>query len=59
LSQQQAGDRVGRLTGSDRPRKACWHDRRRRKPIIADHLIRLVNDNNCREAFLLVGERAS
>jgi len=55
LSQQQAGD--GRLTGSDSPRQAWWHDRRWRKAIIADHPIRLVNDDNRCEALFLIGER--
>ena len=57
-SQQQTGNRVGRLTSSDRPRQGRRHDGRRREAIIANDPIGVMDDKNRRKALLLVGKRA-
>ena len=57
LSEKQAWDRIGRLTGSDR----SWQDRGRHggrgKAIEADHPFRLVDNKDGGEALRLIGKR--
>ncbi len=56
LPKQQAGDRVGRLAGPDRPRQYRRHDRRWRETIVTDHSIGFMDNKNGRETLLLVGQ---
>jgi hypothetical protein len=58
LPQQQTGHRIRRLAGPDGTRQGGGDDRRRRKTVIADDTIHLVNDHDCREALLLLGQCA-
>lgn len=58
LSQQQAGHRIGWLSGADRTGQGAGRHRRGREPIIADHAAGLVNDEDRGKAFLLVRQSA-
>jgi len=58
LSQQQAGDRIGRLAGADRSRQCGRQDGSGGETIIANDPIGFMNDKDGRKTLLLVGERS-
>ena len=58
LPEQQAGDGVGRLAGSDRSRQDRWHDGGWREAVIADHPMGFMDDEDGCKALLLVGQRS-
>jgi hypothetical protein len=58
LSQQQAGDRSGRLAGADWSRESGWQNGGGGESVVADDSIGFMNDKHRRKALLLVGKRA-
>ncbi len=58
LAEKKAGDRIRRLTSADRARQHSRDNGGRRKTVVANDTSGLVNDENCREALLLIGESA-
>lgn len=58
LAKEKTGHRIGRLPCANRPGQDRRHHSRRRQGIISDHSAGLVDNENGREAFLLIGERA-
>lgn len=57
LANQQAGDQIGRASGSDGARRAVWLDDARRKGVIADDCSLVVNDQDAGEPADLVRSR--
>lgn len=57
LSNQQAGDRIGRASGADGARCAVWLDHARREAVIADDCSLIVNDQDAGKAADLVRSR--
>ncbi|MGT2467768.1 hypothetical protein ACVOMV_27400 (plasmid) [Mesorhizobium atlanticum] len=57
LSDQQAGDRVGRASGADGARRAVWLDYARPEAVIADDCPLVVNDQDAGEPAGLVRSR--
>ena len=57
LTQEQTRYRIRQLAGSDRAGQDVRNDTRRCETIIADNASGLMDDQNGREAFLLVGKR--
>lgn len=58
LAEQQAGDRVRRLAGADRPRQHARYDSGWREAVVANDSALLVNYQDGGEAFFLIGERS-
>jgi len=57
LSQQQAGNRIGRLAGADRSRQCGRQDSSGGETVIANDPIGFVNDKDGRKTLLLIRER--
>lgn len=56
LAEKQAGNRIGRLPGADRPRQDRRDHGRRRETMVSDDTPGLMHDKNCREALFLIGK---
>lgn len=55
LPQQQAGNWIGRLACTDRPRQRRGKNGRRRKAVIADDPVGLMHDHDGGKTLLLIG----
>lgn len=58
LAEKKTGNRIGRLSGTDRARKDRRHGGGWRQPVVADDAPCFMNDENGGEAFLLIGKGA-
>ena len=58
LAEKKAGDRIRRLTSADRARQHSRDNGGRRKTVVANDTSGLVNDEDGREALLLIRESA-
>lgn len=58
LAEEKTGNGIGRLPGAYRARQDRRNDSGRRQAIISDDAPRLVDDENRRETFFLIGKRA-
>lgn len=58
LAEEKTGNRIGRLPGADRAREDRRDDGGRRQAVIPDDAPALMDDENRRETFLLIGKRA-
>lgn len=58
LAEEKTGHRIRRLPGTDRARQDRRNDGGRRQAVVADDAPGLVDDQNRRETFLLIGKRA-
>lgn len=58
LTEEKTRNRIGWLPGADRARQDRRNDGGRRQAVIPDDAPRLVDDENRRETFLLIGKRA-